>query len=143
RAYVDVLEVRAAVAVRELSGLLVDGQLVTMSLAARLDERLVDLSAERRRAALLLRLLDQRLIELAQQLAFRHDPDCDRRACDRHRDRRGDVEREPCAKAHGSSRNAYPTPRTVWSRRRSPPSSSLRRRYPMYTQSALEVAPKS
>ena len=40
-------------------------------------------------------------------------------------------------------RNTYPTPRTVWMSRGSPPASVFRRRYPMYTSSEFELAPKS
>ena len=43
------------------------------------------------------------------------------------RDGEGGEEGQPAAKAH-FSRSEYPTPRTVWIRRGSPPSSVLRRR---------------
>ncbi len=46
--------------------------------------------------------------------------------------RRGDAQREPRPDRHRySSRSTYPTPRTVWMSRGSPPSSSLRRRLEM------------
>ena len=67
-------------------------------------------------------------VDLVEQLVLRDDPHGGRGGRDRDRDRHRGQQRQLEAKAHGSSRNAYPTPRTVCRRRGSPPSSSLRRR---------------
>ena len=72
----------------------------------------------------------QRVVDRPAQLVPDDEVDDEggRHDCKRN-GRRGD-QRETGAKAHGS-RSAYPTPRTVWIRRGLPPSSVLRRRYPM------------
>ena len=54
----------------------------------------------------------------------------ERRGDDRQRDRSGGGYCYARPKRH-DSRSAYPTPRTVWIRRGAPPSSVLRRRYPI------------
>src|SRR5581483_1903496 len=63
-----------------------------------------------------------------------------------HRDDEGHAERDrrrdPPLQAHGSL-STYPTPWIVWITRGDPPASSLRRRYPTYTRSALPSGPKS
>src|SRR5205823_9625296 len=115
-------------------------QMLARLVAVRVDDERVATSEPVARGC---RLGDERLVELVEELVLRDEPDCDGRTRDGHRDRDRGEDDQPLTEAHGSSRSAYPTPRTVCSRRGSPPSSSLRRRYPMYTQSAFEVAPKS
>src|SRR6185437_6844465 len=72
----------------------------------------------------------ERIVDGGPQLVADDEIDHQRRG--QHRESNGGSgdQRETGAKAHGS-RSAYPTPRTVWIRRGLPPSSVLRRRYPM------------
>ena len=64
------------------------------------------------------------------KLLARDEVEQDRRGDDRERDRRSGRDGDAGAERH-DSRSAYPTPRTVWMIREAPPSSVLRRRYPM------------
>ena len=78
----------------------------------------------------LIRLRVQRVVDRPAQLVADDEVDDEGRRHDCKRNGGSGNQRETGAKAHGS-RRAYPTPRTVWIRRGLPPSSVLRRRYPM------------
>jgi len=54
----------------------------------------------------LLGLRDQVGVNLAAELMVRDDPDGERRACNRHRDRDRGEQHQPDPEAHGSSRRA-------------------------------------
>ena len=74
----------------------------------------------------------ERLVDRRAQLLARDEVDEHGRGDDRHRDGCCRAHSDACPEAHAQpSRSAYPTPRTVWISRERPPSSVLRRRYPM------------
>ena len=85
---------------------------------------------ERRLRATASAVVLQRIVDGAAELVADDEVDDEGRGHDRKRNGSSGDQRETGAKAHGS-RSAYPTPRTVWIRRGLPPSSVLRRRYPM------------
>ena len=72
-------------------------------------------------------LVAQVVVDVAAQPVTDQDVDESRGEQHRERDRQRREQREPAAQGH-FSRSEYPTPRTVWISRGSPPSSVLRRR---------------
>jgi hypothetical protein len=74
------------------------------------------------------RALLKRLVDLAAQLAADDEEHEDRGKHHGEGHGTGGSDGDSGAKAHADSRRAYPTPRTVWIRRRLPPASVLRRR---------------
>src|SRR5262249_50785702 len=89
-----------------------------------------------------LRHRQQRGIEVLDQAPPQHripehaDDDQDREQQAAVPERQTGADRQR-AQPHSASPSMYPAPRTVWSRRRSPSPSILRRRYPTYTSMML------
>ena len=72
----------------------------------------------------------ERFVDRGSQLLARDEVEEERRGDDGERDRGSRRDGDAGTERH-DSRSAYPTPRTVWMTRGAPPSSVLRRRYPM------------
>ncbi len=84
---------------------------------------------EERESCDLVGTLDQRCVDLLDELATRRRICGEGRKADRHRDCGGGDQGDAPPQRH-DGRATKPTPRTVWMTRGSPPASVLRRRYP-------------